>query len=115
MPVKHSPPANNKRSQRNQAFLTPTARAPLDHTPSVHQLSENLDRGPPSRRRGPRRRLGEAEDEEWEESVEKEDFEENKVEAAPKASGAPNLALSNKPLIPQAEPNFSKIMQKLNQ
>ncbi|MBW0480558.1 hypothetical protein O181_020273 [Austropuccinia psidii MF-1] len=92
MPAQHSPPANNTRSQRNPAVLTPTARVPLDHTPSVHQLSANLNRGPPmegaeSSRRGgmkPRRsrcfsgllgcypgmsegsraRLGEVEDEE---------------------------------------------------
>ncbi|MBW0589645.1 hypothetical protein O181_129360 [Austropuccinia psidii MF-1] len=92
MPVQHSPPAKNTRSQRHQAVLTPTARAPLDRTPSVHQLRSNLDRGPPmegaapsrrggvkSRRsrsfsgllggypgvsQGPRSRLGEAEDEE---------------------------------------------------
>ncbi|MBW0484576.1 hypothetical protein O181_024291 [Austropuccinia psidii MF-1] len=89
MAVQHSPPAKNTRSQRHQAVLTPTARAPLDCTPSVHQLSVNLDRVPPmevaapSRRsrsfsgllggypsisQGPRSRLGEAEDEEGEES-----------------------------------------------
>ncbi|MBW0529732.1 hypothetical protein O181_069447 [Austropuccinia psidii MF-1] len=44
MPVQHSPPANNTRSQRNPAVLTATATVPLDHTPSVHQLSANLDR-----------------------------------------------------------------------
>ncbi|MBW0467418.1 hypothetical protein O181_007133 [Austropuccinia psidii MF-1] len=101
MPVQHSPSSRNTRSQRNQAVLTPTVRAPLDHTPSVSKLSENLDRGPPmegstpskrggikSRRsrlfsvllggnpghsQGCRSRLGEAEDEEGEESVEEED------------------------------------------
>ncbi|MBW0500697.1 hypothetical protein O181_040412 [Austropuccinia psidii MF-1] len=100
MPVQHSPPANNTSSQRHQAVLTPKARAPLDHTPSVHQLSANLDRGIPmegaassrrgdlnSRRsksfsgflggypsisQGPRSRSGEAEDEEGEESEETE-------------------------------------------
>ncbi|MBW0562868.1 hypothetical protein O181_102583 [Austropuccinia psidii MF-1] len=91
MPVQNSPPAKNTRSQIHQAVLTPTERAPLDRTPSVHQLSSNLDRGPPmegeplfrrggvkSRRtisfpvllggypsisQGPRNRSGEAEDE----------------------------------------------------
>ncbi|MBW0495148.1 hypothetical protein O181_034863 [Austropuccinia psidii MF-1] len=115
MPVQHSPPAKNTRSQRHQAVLTPTARAPLDCTPSVHQLSANLDRGPPmegaapsrrggvkSRRsrsfsgllggylgvsQGPRSRLGEAEDEEGEESVEEEESEETEVAAA--LAGAP--------------------------
>ncbi|MBW0520906.1 hypothetical protein O181_060621 [Austropuccinia psidii MF-1] len=47
MPVKHSPPAKNTRSQRNPAVLTPTARVPLDCTPSDLQLSETLERGPP--------------------------------------------------------------------
>ncbi|MBW0567663.1 hypothetical protein O181_107378, partial [Austropuccinia psidii MF-1] len=47
MPVQQSPPAENTRSQINPAVLTPTARVPLDHTPSVHQLSANLDGGPP--------------------------------------------------------------------
>ncbi|MBW0478255.1 hypothetical protein O181_017970 [Austropuccinia psidii MF-1] len=79
MPVQNSPSAKNTRSQRNQSVLTSTARAPLDHTPSVHQLGANLDRGPqmegeaPSRRGGPRSRLGEAEDEEGEESVKEEE------------------------------------------
>ncbi|MBW0587382.1 hypothetical protein O181_127097 [Austropuccinia psidii MF-1] len=85
MPVQHNPPSKDTRSQRHQAVLTPTARAPLDHTPSVHQLSEDLDRGPPtegaapSRRGGPRSRLGEAKDEEGEESVEEEESEETEV------------------------------------
>ncbi|MBW0574869.1 hypothetical protein O181_114584 [Austropuccinia psidii MF-1] len=108
MPVQNSPPAKNTRSQRNPAVLTFTARVPLDLTPTVHQLSGNLDRGPPTRRGGmkPRRsrsfsgllggypgisegaraRLGEAEDEEG------EDSEETKVETAlagiPEASEA---------------------------
>ncbi|MBW0491054.1 hypothetical protein O181_030769 [Austropuccinia psidii MF-1] len=85
MPVQHSPPATNTRSHSRQDVLTPTARDPLDHTPSVHQLSANLDRGPPMEgeapsRRGyvktsPRRRLGGEEDEEGEESVEEEESE----------------------------------------
>ncbi|MBW0590755.1 hypothetical protein O181_130470 [Austropuccinia psidii MF-1] len=118
MPVQHSPPANNTRSQRHQAVLTPTARAPLDRTPSVNQLSTNLDRGPPmegeapstrggvkSRRsrsfsgllggypgisQGPRSRSGEAEDEEGEESVEEEGSEETEVAAA--LAGAPEAS-----------------------
>ncbi|MBW0565706.1 hypothetical protein O181_105421 [Austropuccinia psidii MF-1] len=101
MPVQHSPPAKNTRSQRNPAVLTPTARVLLDHTPLVNQLSANLDRGPPMEREEPSRRgrmksrrsrsfsgllggypgmsegararLGEVEDEEGEGSVEEED------------------------------------------
>ncbi|MBW0462900.1 hypothetical protein O181_002615 [Austropuccinia psidii MF-1] len=120
IPVQHSPSAKNKSSQRSPAVPTPTERAPLDHTPSVHQLRANLDRGPltegeePSRKgginlrrskslsgflggypgisQGTRRRLGESEDEE-------EESEETAVESswasAPEASEAQNLALSS--------------------
>ncbi|MBW0587350.1 hypothetical protein O181_127065 [Austropuccinia psidii MF-1] len=64
MPIQHSPPARQTRSQaRTQAVLTPTPRAPLDGTPAVSQLKAKLDRGPilegaaPSRKEGrvPRR------------------------------------------------------------
>ncbi|MBW0578329.1 hypothetical protein O181_118044 [Austropuccinia psidii MF-1] len=58
MPGHNSHPAKNTRSQRNTAFLTPTARVPLDRTPSVHQLSANLDRGPPMAGSAPSRRGG---------------------------------------------------------
>ncbi|MBW0586538.1 hypothetical protein O181_126253, partial [Austropuccinia psidii MF-1] len=123
MPVQHSPPAKNKRSQRHQAVLTPTARDPLDCTPSVHQLSANLDRRPPMKGAAPFRGgaflkgleedYGEAEDEEGEES------EETEVKAslagAPEASEAPNLAHSNQPLFSQAEPNFLKMMEQMTQ
>ncbi|MBW0493991.1 hypothetical protein O181_033706 [Austropuccinia psidii MF-1] len=107
----------------HKAILTLTARAPLDFTPSVHQLSAKLDRGPPmegealSIRGGPRSRLGEAEDEEGEESVAEEEFEETEVAAsfpgAPEASEAPNIALFNKTCVSQAEPNFIKMMEKM--
>ncbi|MBW0568111.1 hypothetical protein O181_107826 [Austropuccinia psidii MF-1] len=122
MPVQHSLPAMNTRSQRHQAILTPIARALLDCTQSVHQLSANLDRrlpmegAAPSRRggvnsrrsgsfsgflggypsipQGPRSISGEAED---------------------TASEAPNLAHSNQPLDSQAEPNFLKMMEQMTQ
>ncbi|MBW0487478.1 hypothetical protein O181_027193 [Austropuccinia psidii MF-1] len=55
MPVQHGPPAKSTRSQRNSAVLTPTERVPLDCTPSVHQLSANLDRGPPMEGEAPSR------------------------------------------------------------
>ncbi|MBW0549423.1 hypothetical protein O181_089138 [Austropuccinia psidii MF-1] len=58
MPVQHSPPAKNTKSQRNPAVLTPTARVPLDRIPSVHQLSANLERGPPMEGAEPSRRAG---------------------------------------------------------
>ncbi|MBW0536942.1 hypothetical protein O181_076657 [Austropuccinia psidii MF-1] len=143
----HNPPAKNTRAKRHQTFLTPPERAPLGHTPLVNQLSANLDRGPPtqgaapsrgggvkSRRsrsfsgllggypsisQGPRSRLGGAEDEEGEESVEEEDSEEIEVAASlagsPVDSEAPNLALSNQPLVSQAEVSFLKMMEKMNQ
>ncbi|MBW0558837.1 hypothetical protein O181_098552 [Austropuccinia psidii MF-1] len=116
MPVQLSPPAKNTISQKNHAVLTPTARAPLYGTPSVNQLSETFDRGPPmereepSRRGGLRSRLGKAKDEEGE-------YEENEVaaalEVAPEASEAENLSHSNKTLLSQAEPNFLKTMEQM--
>ncbi|MBW0476377.1 hypothetical protein O181_016092 [Austropuccinia psidii MF-1] len=99
--------------------LSPLNKGSLDLTPSFHQLSENLDRGPPiegeapsrqgvmkSRRsrslsgllggypgmsEGARVRLGEVEDEEGEESVEEEGSGETEVEDA----------LENAPEVPQ--------------
>ncbi|MBW0499211.1 hypothetical protein O181_038926 [Austropuccinia psidii MF-1] len=119
MPVQHSPPAKNTRSQINPAVITPTARVPLDRTPSVHQLSANLDRGPhmegaapsqrggmksrrsrsfsgllggyPGKSEGARARLGEVEEEEEEESEEEEDSGETEVADA----------LANAPEAPQ--------------
>ncbi|MBW0554922.1 hypothetical protein O181_094637 [Austropuccinia psidii MF-1] len=58
MPVQHSPPAKNTRSQRNPAVLIPTASVPLDRTPSFNQLSSNFDRGPPMKGEAPFRRGG---------------------------------------------------------
>ncbi|MBW0503074.1 hypothetical protein O181_042789 [Austropuccinia psidii MF-1] len=138
MPVQHSPPAKNTRSQRNPAVFTATARVPLDHTPSVHQLSANLDRGPPmkgaapSRRsrslsgllggypgmsEGARERLGEAEDEEGEESVEEEDSGENEeedaLENAQEVPQGSNVAPTNQPLVAQSDPSLIKIMEKM--
>ncbi|MBW0567464.1 hypothetical protein O181_107179 [Austropuccinia psidii MF-1] len=47
MPIQHSPPARQTRSQaRNKAVLTPTPRAPLDGTPAVPHLRAHLDREP---------------------------------------------------------------------
>ncbi|MBW0484866.1 hypothetical protein O181_024581 [Austropuccinia psidii MF-1] len=71
--------------------------------------------GCPSIYKGPRRRSGEAEDEEGEESVEEEESKETEVAAAPEASEAPNIAPSNQPLVSQAEPNFLKMMEQMTQ
>ncbi|MBW0581920.1 hypothetical protein O181_121635 [Austropuccinia psidii MF-1] len=47
MPLQHSPPARQTRSQdQTQAVVTPTPRAPLDGTPAVSQPRAKLDRGP---------------------------------------------------------------------
>ncbi|MBW0484706.1 hypothetical protein O181_024421 [Austropuccinia psidii MF-1] len=75
--------------------------------------------GYPDISQGPRSRLGEAEEEEGEEFVEEEDSEETQVEAAlegdTEASEAPNLALSNKTLVSQAEPISLKMMNQMTQ
>ncbi|MBW0545597.1 hypothetical protein O181_085312 [Austropuccinia psidii MF-1] len=122
MPVQHSSPAKNSRSQRNPAVLTPTARVFLDCTPSVHQLSANLDRGIPMEGEAPSRggeaRLGEAEDEEGEESVEEEDSGETEVADSlansPEVPQGSNLAPKNKPLVSQSDPNLLKIMDQIS-
>ncbi|MBW0586182.1 hypothetical protein O181_125897, partial [Austropuccinia psidii MF-1] len=45
MPIQHSPPERQTRSQaRAQAVLTPTPRAPLDGTPAVSQLRTHFGR-----------------------------------------------------------------------
>ncbi|MBW0514055.1 hypothetical protein O181_053770 [Austropuccinia psidii MF-1] len=73
----------------------------------------------PSIFQGPRIRLGEAEAEEGDESVEVEDYEETEVAAALKgalmAYEAENLDHFNEPLFAQAEPNFVKMMKQMTQ
>ncbi|MBW0588368.1 hypothetical protein O181_128083 [Austropuccinia psidii MF-1] len=59
MPVEHSPPARQTRSQaRAQDALTPTPRVPLDCTPEVPQLRAQLDRGPHMEGAAPLRKEG---------------------------------------------------------
>ncbi|MBW0568674.1 hypothetical protein O181_108389 [Austropuccinia psidii MF-1] len=143
MPLQHSPPAKNTRSQRNPVVLTPTARVPLDNTPSIHQLSANLNRGPPmegeepSRRGGMKSRrsipfssllrgypgmfegaraiLGEAEDEEGEDSVEEEDSGETEVADAPEVPQGSTLAPTNQPIASQSDPSLLKMMKQMNE
>ncbi|MBW0532718.1 hypothetical protein O181_072433 [Austropuccinia psidii MF-1] len=66
---------------------------------------------------GPRSRLGEAEVEEGEESLEEEVSEKSEVasnlEGSHEASEAPNLALSNHPLDPQDAPSSVRIVEKM--
>ncbi|MBW0587961.1 hypothetical protein O181_127676 [Austropuccinia psidii MF-1] len=59
MPIQHSPPERQTRSQaRAQTVLTPTPRAPLDGTPAVPQLRAQLDRGPHMEGAAPSRKEG---------------------------------------------------------
>ncbi|MBW0501917.1 hypothetical protein O181_041632 [Austropuccinia psidii MF-1] len=62
---------------------------------------------------GARAILGEAENEEGEESEEIEVA--TALAGVPKASEASNLAHSNQPLVSQAEPNFLKMMEWMTQ
>ncbi|MBW0474896.1 hypothetical protein O181_014611 [Austropuccinia psidii MF-1] len=105
MPVKHSPPARQTRSQaRAQAVLTPSPRAPLDCTPVVPQLRAKLDRGPilEGRKRAKKIKVpGEDDEEEEENSVGEE--ESDGIEGVPapvgasQGTGGPTLAQSYQP------------------
>ncbi|MBW0589413.1 hypothetical protein O181_129128 [Austropuccinia psidii MF-1] len=112
MPIQHSPPARQTRSQaRTQAVLTPTERATLDGTPAVPQLRAQLDRGP----HGP----GEDGEEEEENSVEEEDSDGTEGVPAPvrasQGTGGATLAQSNKPVSHESEPSLLAIIQKMTQ
>ncbi|MBW0552685.1 hypothetical protein O181_092400 [Austropuccinia psidii MF-1] len=129
MPIQHSPPARQTRSQaRTQAFLTPTPRAPLDGTPEVFQLRDKLDReailerAAPSRKEGRASRRsspGEDGEEEEENSVEEEESDGTEGVPAPveasQGTGGPTLAQSNQPVSHQSEPSLLAIMQKMTQ
>ncbi|MBW0537679.1 hypothetical protein O181_077394 [Austropuccinia psidii MF-1] len=69
--------------------------------------------GYPSIYKGPRSKLGEAEDEEGEKSEEAEVAA--ALKGAPEASEAANLAHSNQTLVSQGEPNFLKMMEQMTQ
>ncbi|MBW0471201.1 hypothetical protein O181_010916 [Austropuccinia psidii MF-1] len=95
MPIKHSPPARNTRSEaRAQAVLTPTPRAPLDGTPAVPQLRAQLDRGPTTFK-GP----GEDDEEEEENFVGEEGSDGTEGFPAPveafQGTGGPTVAQSD--------------------
>ncbi|MBW0512530.1 hypothetical protein O181_052245 [Austropuccinia psidii MF-1] len=129
MPVQHSPPARQKRSQtRGQHALNPTPRAPLDGNPAVPQLRAHLDREPnlegeaPSRKeeRGPRRSIhGEYGGEEEENSAEEEESDGSEFFPAPvgasHGTGGLTLAHSNQPVSHQSEPSSLAIMQQITQ
>ncbi|MBW0508038.1 hypothetical protein O181_047753 [Austropuccinia psidii MF-1] len=118
MPIQHSPPARQTRSQdRPQAVLTPTPRAPLDGTPAV-SLS-HLDRGPNVEGAAPFRKEGRV-------KRRSRSFS-GVVGQFPGASrtifkgpgedgtGGPTLAQSNQPVSHQSEPSLLAIMQQMTQ
>ncbi|MBW0574878.1 hypothetical protein O181_114593 [Austropuccinia psidii MF-1] len=119
MPIQHSPPATQTRSQaRPQAVLTPTSRAPLDGTPAVPQLRAQLDRGPSTSRtifKGP----GEDSEEEEESSVEDEESDHTEGAPAPvgvlQGTGGPTLTQSDQPVFNQSEVSLLAIMQQMTQ
>ncbi|MBW0484013.1 hypothetical protein O181_023728 [Austropuccinia psidii MF-1] len=92
MPVQHSPPERQTRSQaRAQAVLTPTPRAPLDGIPEVPQLREQTTfKGPGE----------DGEEDDWS-SVEEEGYDGTEGVPAPvgasQGTGGPNLAQYNQP------------------
>ncbi|MBW0498999.1 hypothetical protein O181_038714 [Austropuccinia psidii MF-1] len=91
MPIQHSPPSRQTRSQaRAQAALTPTPRAPLDGTPA-----------------------------EEENSVEEEEYDCTEGAPAPvgesQGTGGPTLAQSYQPVSHQSEPPLLAIMKQMTQ
>ncbi|MBW0583958.1 hypothetical protein O181_123673 [Austropuccinia psidii MF-1] len=122
MPIQHSPPARQRRSQaRNQAVLTPTIRAPLDGTPSVSQLRAKLDRGPILEGRKSAKKINlimrSNGEEEEENSVEEEESDGTKgvpaTVGASQGAGGPTLSRSNQPVSHQSEPSLLAIMQQM--
>ncbi|MBW0522080.1 hypothetical protein O181_061795 [Austropuccinia psidii MF-1] len=125
MPIRHSPPVRQTRSQTiTQAVLTSTPRAPLDATQAVSQLRAKLDRGPIFEGAAPPRKEGRAPRRlslfsEEENSVEEE--ESDGTEGAPAPVGepqgteGPTLSQSNQPFSHQSEPCLLTIMQKMTQ
>ncbi|MBW0581781.1 hypothetical protein O181_121496 [Austropuccinia psidii MF-1] len=141
MPIQHSPPERQTRSQAStQAVLTPTSRAPLDGIPAVPQLRAQLDRGPIWKEgRGPRRSnsfsgvvgrftgtsrtiiRGPVEDGEEEEENSMEEEESDGTEGIPapvgesQGTGGPTPAQSDQPVSHQSEPSLLAIMQQMTQ
>ncbi|MBW0518285.1 hypothetical protein O181_058000 [Austropuccinia psidii MF-1] len=145
MPIQHSPPEIQTRSQaRALDVLTPAPSVPLDSTSSVSQLRAQLYRGTilegaaPSRKegRGPRRSnsfsgvvgrfpglsrttfKGPGEEEE-ENYVEEEESDGTEGVPAPlgesQGTGGPTLANYNQPVSHQSEPSSLAIMQQTTQ
>ncbi|MBW0478468.1 hypothetical protein O181_018183 [Austropuccinia psidii MF-1] len=138
MPIQHSPPARQTRSQaRAQVVLTPTPRAPLEGTPAVPKLRAQLDRGPTMEGEAPFRKEGRVPRRTnslsgvvdrfpgLSRSIFKgpgEDVEESDgTEGAPapvgvsQGTGGPTLAPFHQPLSHQSEPSLLAIMKQMNQ
>ncbi|MBW0494172.1 hypothetical protein O181_033887 [Austropuccinia psidii MF-1] len=122
MPIQHSPPARQTRSQaRAQAVLTLTPRAPLYGTPAVPQPRAKLHRGPilegeaPSRKegRGPQRSRGPGEDGEEEDSGGTKSVPALVGES--QGTAGPTLAQSDQLVSHQYEPYLLAIMQQMTQ
>ncbi|MBW0492062.1 hypothetical protein O181_031777 [Austropuccinia psidii MF-1] len=122
MPVQHSPPAKNTRSQRNPAVLTPTARVRLDHTISSSTGCKFGQRATNGRRSTLQKRGNEIKKIKiilWpgEEYVEEEDSGETEVaddlENAPEVPQGPNLSPTNQPLVSQSDPSLLKIIEQM--
>ncbi|MBW0513726.1 hypothetical protein O181_053441 [Austropuccinia psidii MF-1] len=116
MPVQHSPPETQTRSQaRAQSFLTPTPRAPLDGTPEVPQLGAHLDRGPNLEGEALSRKEEGQEDQE--NSVEEEDSDVTGGVPSPvgasQGTGAPTPSHSNQPVSHKFEPSLLAVMQQM--
>ncbi|MBW0495071.1 hypothetical protein O181_034786 [Austropuccinia psidii MF-1] len=115
MPIQHSPPERQTRSQaRPQAVLTPTPRAPLDDTPAIPQLRSQLDRGPHMEGAAPSRKEGR-------EPRRSSSFS-GVVGGFPGTSrtifngtGGPTLAQSDQPVSHQSEPYLLAIMKQMTQ
>ncbi|MBW0476244.1 hypothetical protein O181_015959 [Austropuccinia psidii MF-1] len=120
MPIKHSPPARQTRSQaRAQAVLTPNPRAPLDGTPEIPQLRAQLDRGTcmegaaPYRKeeRGPRRSISFSRVVGGFPGLSRTDLK----GPGEDGTGGPTMTQSDQPVSHQSEPSLLAIMQQLTQ
>ncbi|MBW0465036.1 hypothetical protein O181_004751 [Austropuccinia psidii MF-1] len=131
MPIQHSPPARQTRSQdRTQAVLTPTPRAPPEGTPAVPPLRAHLDRGPNGEGEALYRKEGRNTAnkiklilrsgwQEEENSLEEEESIGTGGVPAPvgasQGTGGPTLAQSNQPVSHQSEPSLLAIMHQMTQ
>ncbi|MBW0482015.1 hypothetical protein O181_021730 [Austropuccinia psidii MF-1] len=117
MPIQHSPPARQTRSQASaQSVLTSIPRAPLDGTPDVPQKSAQLDRAPhmegvaPSRKggRGPRRSNSFS-------GVVCRFPGLSRTTSKGPGTGGPTQAQTDEPVSHQSEPSLLAIMQQMTQ